>query len=423
MGEPSYWRFNWDYVTAKPLPPACTTKIPLTVPPTAIDQIVSLNRLGYTQPGSHALPVPHHNVATRDLRDSGAVDENGMLLVSERVDPIRSPGNLTVTALARNTYRRNVTTRQDYPYQEWMVVLHVCGTKYLVFNHIDDIPPKWIKATKGRGVRTECTRGQDQAEVCMYSYLAIPVKAGERIGRASGRSAGWDIGAWDTARPTPGVLDPGKWTGRWATGTCVWDWFPAPVREQVFAKFVGDTTTCGTHGHDVANSLSGVWLAVGQRSRASAEDLHIALVPSYRNDGAFRFSIGYQSGISSLPGGIYQFTAESAGLRNPEFTQVRPGEIACFDSFQTQFPRDQAITRIYASMSAGSTERITIAGAGDGPCGSGPYLMPDGANSFERSTTGVTARLPSPRAVPHLRDRPPDRSGFAYRDGGNRRVQ
>lgn len=382
--EPAYWRFNWDYVTAKPLKPACKGPYPLTVLPAPIDSIASINRLGYSQPGAHAMPVPHHNVSARDLRGSGSIDENGRLLVSERVDPIVSPGDLTITALARNSYSRNVTTNESYPYEEWMIVMHVCGTKYIVFNHIDDIPSQWVKATQGKAVRKECTTGQDSAEVCMYSYLSIPVERGQRIGRASGRSAGWDIGAWDTAVPTPGVLDPGKYTGRWATGTCVWPWFSPDLKDQVYSKFVGDKTSCGTHGHDVAATLSGVWLAEGKRDRASSEDLHIALFPSYRNDGAYRLSIGYDSNIASLPGGIYEFRAEPSGLRNPVFASVAPGQVACFDSFDPSYQRDGSVTRIYARMTKGSTETITIAGDRNGPCGTGPYSMPPGATQFER---------------------------------------
>ena len=383
-GEPDYWSFNWDSVTAKPIAPACRGTDPLTVLPVPLESIVSINRLGYTQPGAHALPVPHHNVSTRDLRGSGAVDEEGWLLVSERVDPIVSPGKLTITAMARNLYQRNATTNQVYPYEEWMIVMHVCGTKYIVFNHVDDIPKAWFKATKAKGVRKECTRGQDTAEICMYSYLNIPVPAGQRIGRASGRSAGWDIGAWDFAKPTPGVLDPGKWTGRWATGTCVWEWFIPRIKAQAFGKFAGDTTTCGTHGHDVANSLAGVWLAPGQRARASVEDLHIALVPSYLNDGTYRFSIGDASNIPSMPGGIYEFPAGASGLRNPAFRDVTPGQVACFDSFDERYPRDQSVVRIYAVMTAGSTEKISIAGDRAGPCGPAPYAMPANASTFER---------------------------------------
>lgn len=386
-GEPAYWHFNWDYVTARPRKPDCRPGPLLTTIPAPIDSIVSLNRLGYSQPGAHAMPVPHHNVSTSDLRGTGSVDENGRLLVSERVDPIVSPGNVTITAMARNVYSRNVTTKEVYPYEEWMIVMHVCGTKYIVFNHIDDIPAEWVKATQGPGVRKECNTGQDNAQVCMYSYLSVPVKAGQRIGRASGRSAGWDIGAWDTAQPTPGVLDPGKYTGRWATGTCVWPWFTPQVKDQVFTKFVGDKTSCGTHGHDVVNTLSGVWLAQGQRDRAASEDLHIALFPSYRNDGTYRFSVGYGSNIPSLPGGLYEFRAEGSGLRNPAFAQVTPGQVACFDTFDGSLTRDSSITRIYATMSAGATERMTVAGDKGGACGPGPYAMPTNATTFERRTS------------------------------------
>jgi len=385
--EPPYWHFNWDYVTARPLPPACSKVPPLSTLPVPIDSIVSLNRLGYTQPGAHALPVPHHNIATADLRGTGTVDEQGHLLVSERVDPIVSPGEVTVTALARNTYQRNATTGQVFEYEEWMIVLHLCGTRYLVLNHVDDIPAAWIKVTRAKGVRRECTVGQDRAEVCMYSYLRIPVRTGQRIGRASGRSAGWDIGAWDTARPTPGVLDPGKWTGRWATGTCPWAWFTPRIREEVYAKFVGDQTSCGTHGQDVAGTLAGVWLAVGQRDRASVEDLHIALIPSYRNDGTYRLSIGFQSGIDGLPGGIYEFRAAAAGAHNPTFDAVGPGQVACFDTFDSQYRPDPAVAAIYASMEDGATERIRIAAAPGAACGPGPYTMPERATTFERRTS------------------------------------
>lgn len=388
--EPWYWNMNWDYVTALPREPQCSEAYPLRVSPAPIDTIISLNRLGYSQPGAHAMPVPHHNISTRDLRGTGSKDENGHLLVSERVSPIVSPANLTITAMARNVYGRNVTTGEVYDYEEWMIVMHVCGTKYIVFNHIDDVPTAWVNATKAAGVREECNSGQDNARVCMYSYMTVPVKQGDRVGRASGRSAGWDIGAWDTSKPTPGVMDPAKYTGRWATGTCVWDWFSPDVKNQVFQRFVGDKSSCGTHGHDVVNSLSGVWLAVGQRARASSEDLHIALFPSYKNDGTYRFSIGYSSGISSLGGGIYEYTALNTGLHNPKFASVSPGQVACFDSFDTSYSRSTSVTRIFASMSAGSVEKIQIAGDSSGLCGQEPYLMPSGAITFERrtSTTG-----------------------------------
>ncbi len=387
--EPWYFeQSNWDYLTTLPRDPKCTESYPLKLLPAPIETIVQLNRLGYSQPGAHAMPVPHHNIYTRDLRGTGSTDENGKLLVSERVDPLLSPGNLTIIAMAQNVYPRNTTTNEVYPYEEWMIAMHVCGTKHIVFNHVDDIPASWVAATK-QATRQECVAGQDNARVCMYEGLRIAVKQGERIGRASGRSGGWDLGGWDTSRPTPGVMDPGKYTGRWATGSCAWDWFTPSLRAAVFEKFIGDKTSCGTHGHDVINTLSGVWLAVGMRSRAFSEDLHVALFPSPKNDGSYRFSIGFSSNISSLGGGIYEFQGEASGLRNPKFTSVTPGQVACFDTFNSSYTFDKSITRIFASMTAGETEKLSIAGSTGGGCGSGPYTMPSGAQIFERRTRTI----------------------------------
>lgn len=233
--------------------------------------------------------------------------------------------------------------------------MHVCDTKYVFFNHVDDIPPSWVAATK-QASRQECVTGQDNARVCMYEGLNIAVKQGERVGRASGRSGGWDLGGLDTSRPTPGVMDPGKYTGRWATRACVWEWFTPSLRDAMFAKFIGDKTSRGTHGHDTINTLSGVWLAVRQRAHAFSEDLHVALIPSLKNDGTYRFSIGYSSNISSLSGGIYEFRAETSGLKNPRFASVAPGQVACFDTFDSSYTFDSSITRVFASMTAGDKE-------------------------------------------------------------------
>jgi hypothetical protein len=389
--EPWYFEgWNWDYTTALARTPACTEQYPLKVLPAPIDTVVQMNRRGYSQPGYHALPVPHHNIWTRDLRGTGSLDEGGHTLVSERVNPIVMPGNGTIIGLAKNTYGRHELTGEVYTYIEWMIAIHICGTKYIVFNHVDDIPAAWVTATAQPGIRSECQPAQDRATVCMYSGLKIPVKQGDRVGRASGRSAGWDIGGWDTSRPTPGVMDPGKWTGRWATGECVWDWFTPSLKSAMFAKLIGDKTSCGTHGYDVPNTLSGVWLAIGKRARAFSEDLHIALFPSYKNDGTYRFSIGYDSNIPTLAGGIYEFRAQSSGLYNPVFSTVSPGQVACFDTFDGYYTKSTTVTRIFAKMDAGSTEKIQIAGDTGGLCGSGPYSMPANPTTFERinKTTG-----------------------------------
>ncbi|MFM8015665.1 MAG: hypothetical protein ACKPCO_06255, partial [Actinomycetota bacterium] len=123
-----------------------------------------------------------------------------------------------------------------------------------------------------------------------------------------------------------------------------------------------------------------------QRERSAQEDLHIALFPRFTYDGRLRFSIGTETNIAGLPSGIYEFTPEKSGLRNPAFTAVKPGEVACFDDLRApETGLKIPVTRIYATMqSSDGMETISIAGAGTGKCGNGPYVMPNDLTKFER---------------------------------------
>lgn len=381
-GQPKNFTANWDIWTDQPREPKCTSTTPLSVLPTPVSQIDFTNPLGYSQPGAHALPVPHHNVYVAQVK---SVDEKGIARRTALIDPILAPSDATLVGLARNVYNATTTSGAAATYEEYMVSLHVCGTIYVVFNHLDDIPAAWLEATEGAGVRTECNQGQDEAEVCMWSQLEVPVQAGERLGRASGRAHGWDIGATDASRPMAERLDPGAWTPRWASAICALDLFEPALRDQMYGTLVG-SGDCGRAAFDVAGSLSGVWLAIGQRQRANQEDLHIALFPRYTYDGRLRFSIGTEANVAGLPSGIYEFTPEKSGLRNPAFTAVKPGEVACFDGLVgPESAMTLQTTRIYATMQAGGgMETISIAGAGTGKCGAGPYAMPAQVTQFER---------------------------------------
>jgi len=380
--EPDYFSWNWDITTTKARAPKCASSTPLSVLPTSVDQIRYTNPLGYSQPGAHALPVPHHNVYVAEQK---SVDENGIERRSALVDPIKAPSNATLVGLARNRYAAKTTSGGSSTYDEYMISLHICDTYYLVFNHVDDIPQAWLEAVKDPSVREECNRGQDGAEVCMWSFLEIPVTAGERLGRASGRSHGWDIGATDTSKPMEHRIDPGAYSPRWAMAICALDLFEPALREQLYSTLVSKGE-CGRPDHDYPTTLSGVWLAVGQRERSAQEDLHIALFPRFTYDGRLRFSIGTETNVAGLPSGIYEFTPEKSGLRNPAFTAVKPGEVACFDDLRApETGLKIPVTRIYATMqSSDGMETISIAGAGTGKCGNGPYVMPNDQTKFER---------------------------------------
>lgn len=379
--EPDYFSWNWDITTTAPRAPKCTAT-PLSVLPTPADQIGFIRPLGYSQPGSHALPVPHHNVHVAAQK---SVDDQGIPRRTALIDPIKAPADLTLVGLARNVYVGKTASGSSATYEEYMVSLHLCDSTYLIFNHVDDVPQAWLDAVEDPAVREECNRGQDEAEVCMWSFLDIPVKAGDRLGRASGYAHGWDIGATDVSRPMEHRIDPGAYTPRWASAICVLDLFEPALRDQLYATLESDGE-CGRPDHDYPGTLSGVWLAPGMRDRSAWEDLHIALFPRYTYDGRLRFSIGNETQIPGLPTGVYEFRPEASGLRNPAFTAVKPGEVACFDGLAAaESAMTLPTTRIYATMqSSGGMETLSIAGAGTGKCGAAPYAMPAQVATFER---------------------------------------
>jgi len=384
--EPEYFTGDWGVATSKPREPKCTSATPLTVLPTSTDLFESITPLGFSQPGSHALPVPHNYM---NVAEEKSTDEKGLERRTKLIDPVVSPGDATLVGLARNVYTANDASGAAKTYEEYMLSLHICGTLYVVINHLDLVPESWLEAVKGSEVREECNAGQSGGEVCMWANLSVPVKAGERLGRSSGRAHGWDIGATDASRPMEHRIDPAAYTGRWAMATCVFDLFVPELKAQLMAK-LQPKNTCGRPDHDFPNTLSGVWLAIGKRDWAAREDLHIALFPKNTYDGTLRFSIGNQSNIAGLPEGIYEFKPEKSGLRNPDFTAVKPGEVACFDGLTSPIAKGKlGTTRVYATMqSANGTETISIAGAGTGKCGEGPYSMPAAVTAFERRVGG-----------------------------------
>lgn len=345
-------------------------------------QLDSISPIGYSQPGSHNLPVPHLYF---NAPVSSSVDAKGIARGTAVFD-VKAPGDLTLMGIVRNTYSKQSTTGTTATYIEYMMSFHVCDTTYVTFNHIADVPASILtEATKGQS--RECSTGQDGAGGCSWYPISVAVKAGTTIGQASGYAHGFDIGSADASKPMTNRLDPGKNSPRWATGTCALDLWPSAMREQLVNKLAG-TRECGRADWDIANSLSGEWLAIGQRALAQTEDLHIALFPQNTYDGRLRFSIGTRANVSGLPSGIYVFTPQSSGLFNPAFTAVKPSEVACFEVGPHMSGMSLPVTRIYATMqTTGALETISIAGAGTGSCGAGPYTMPSSVTQFERRTT------------------------------------
>ena len=377
-GEPAWFNSTWEVATTTRVGRRCPSTTPLTHLIADLADIRTITPQGFMQPGTHNLPVPHMYYGTLPEQST---DANGVPLVSKRVD-VRAPADLVV----RGVMRGELVSASGTPYTEYLVTASICDTLWFFTAHLGAVDPSITRAMES-APRRECSRGTGSysGEMCIYSYLSVPIAGGAIIGRSSGYSAGFDFGLTDASKPSAGRIDPGAFPPRWASSTCHIDYYPPAMQQELRAKLIGDNG-CGQLVSDRAGTASGVWLALGQRANAFKEDLHIALARHWSERDTRVFSIGREASIPGLGSARYFFTAKTEGS-NRDFTLVKPGDVVCYDGLRREYEVDSGspIPAIYIRMTTGTVERLEIAGA-PGPCPANP-TMPASFQTFERRNT------------------------------------
>ena len=375
-GEPSWFVSNWDVLTAQRVGPACGEH-PLTHLVTDLDALDSITPQGFMQPGSHAMPVPHMYYNTGEPTGSGK-DPNGVAYRSEIVD-VFAPADMVLRGLIKQNVERDGAR-----YSETMMAFSVCDRLWFFTAHIDNVPEEFMTAAKA-SPRQRCQQAGQTADTqdCFYEYLRLPVAAGTKIGKSSGRAHGFDFGFTDVSKPAAGKLDPGAYSPRWAAGVCHVDYYEPGLRKRIQAKVDGDNG-CGQLVSDVAGTAAGVWLAEGKRDMSQVEDFHIALARHWSDKAAWGVSIGERTQIKGIQPGFYELTPTSSGNNRP-FSSVKPGEVVCYDRLIFRRGMVPGPT-VYITMTTGSVEKLRIVGA-KGPCPSGKVTMPSGATTYERRNT------------------------------------
>lgn len=378
-GEPASFKPSWEVLTSQPIGPRCPSQTPLTHVVTDLADVWSIVPQGYMQPGSHATPVPHmYYNATREA----GTDLAGFATLTRKLN-VYAPADMVLRGVATSLTRSQDRTRTEY-----ILNFSICGTLWFFTSHVTDLDPTILNALP-KAPRRECYDSgyADVTQSCIYSYLSLPVAGGHLIGRSSGYAHGFDFGLADASSPVKGKIDPGSFEPRWSTSRCHIDYYPPKLRASILALVEGDNG-CGQLVSDVVGTASGTWTALDQRANTQREDLHIALARHWSDRDLRVISVGWLADIPGLPGGRYVFTPTQAG-RNPDFTQVTPGKVACFDNLQVSATQGSVdpVPAIYASMTTGPVERLRIAGA-PGSCSTNP-VMPTQFQTFERrNTTG-----------------------------------
>ena len=154
------------------------------------------------------------------------------------------------------------------------------------------------------------------------------------------------------------------------------------MQPKIESKLIG-TNGCGQLVSDVPGTAQGVWLAQGDNKHSSQEDYHIALAKHWSDKDLLVFTIGWNAEVPGSSGGVFTFKPNSAGPNNKPFTDVKNGDVMCYDNLSGRPRNGEATPTLYIKLVTGDTERLTIATA-SGSCGAGPYSMPANSQTFQR---------------------------------------
>ena len=375
-GEPSWFVSGWDIPTTVPIAPKCSSKTPLTHYITDLDKLGSITGQGFMQPGVHAMPVAHMYYNTGQTTEK---DANGVAYRSQTLN-LYAPADMTLYAATKITN----TAEDGYKYVEWMMTWHFCGTYWMFNAHIGWIAPEILSAIEAAPVK-DCRKGgqlNTSSDDCVYSRFAYKIKAGELFGKASGRAHGFDFGFTDASAPIPTRINPAAFSPRWAAGLCHIDFYPSNMRAKLESKLLGNNG-CGQLVSDVVGTSQGQWLAIGANKHSSLEDYHVALVKHWSDKDLLAFSFGWNSEVPGISGGVFTFKPNTSGPNNKPFTDVKSGQVMCYDNLSGTARDGSPAPTIYIKMTSGDTEKLTIA-KGTGACGAGPYTMPASSQTFER---------------------------------------
>lgn len=387
-GEPAWFTWNWDIPTAQSVGTCSSTK-PLTnylTDPAALD---SITPQGFTQPGFHALPVPHMYYQT-GAPTTVTEDAEGQTYVSEKV-PVRAPANMVLRGVATNVRDDSLS------YKEYMLSFSICGRLWLFLAHMDDLSAP-IRNAMRTAPATDNGNTCKWPDDCTYIYLSLRVKAGDLIGMSSGRSGGFDVGLADMSgtsadplTPSAKRLNPSTYSPRWAASRCHIAYYGNAAKRAALEALLDGDNGCGQLVSDRRGTPAGVWLDPAYPS--TREDFHVALVRDSSTAALQQFSFGNDSGIpgfSGAHGGVFTFTPQQSGA-NRSFYGVGLGEVVCYDALEPRVGATEALPTVYIEVTPGSaanTERLTIGVDGAGPaCGAGPWVMPAVSRTFQRGTS------------------------------------
>jgi hypothetical protein len=174
------------------------------------------------------------------------------------VADVIAPADGHIVVLAHRTQLTGSTERARV-YDDYALVIEHSGTFYTQFDLLDSLDGAVVEA-----MELELRRRLTGKETLPQTPVRIPVKAGQVLGKVSGRSL--DFGVIDTETRLAGFLSPALY-GHYSWRVHLTDPFPHfadPVRRQILERNVRKVAPFGGKiDYDVPGKLSGNWFLEG----------------------------------------------------------------------------------------------------------------------------------------------------------------
>ncbi len=297
-----------------PLLASCVGDPAFTVSPVDPGDIESIAPLGNLNPPGHTFPTDHIYFYLNRDGVGGVTVETALY----------APGDMTLTSASASEH-------VNAGLLDFSITLE-CGDVALVLGHVTTLAESVFGNTadlSGWEPLNEYTTGGETYR--MYrKTLDLAVQAGDLLGTTGGNPGQWalDVGTYDQSLVSSTSASLARWQGSWyLQAVCSLGYYSAgPVADALWALVdrsggSSDPYPCGRVLQDVPGTAQGSWFLEGVTD-TYPEDNHLALVWQSTRSAVAAISAGAM--IPTLASGVYEFTPQSSGTLNREFSQVTP---------------------------------------------------------------------------------------------------
>ncbi|MBI2451187.1 MAG: peptidoglycan-binding protein [Parcubacteria group bacterium] len=300
---------------------SCVGNILLTDSPIDVSMVNRLIPLGHIGTPHHAIPMDHMEYLLPQMGEGA-----GRPILTD----IKAPGAVHIIGVRQTIKKVNGVIVDDKyysigftPCKEVLFYFEAMGT-------ISDALKQAVQNAKNTELVASDMEGNQETVLKSYRIDYI-TKPGEIIGTAGGPDypgATLDWGVYDFRIPKLGFLGE-QFDNRLQYTTCPIDYFPSPLKEQLYEKFDREVPPrCGEVMQDKAGTIQGNWKAQGQPD--SLNDLILMGIVHNNTDPSIGV-IGV-AGVIANHGSI-DFTPQYKGLVNREPSEVKAdGQIYCYQS-------------------------------------------------------------------------------------------